>query len=417
MRILYLDCFSGISGDMLVGALCDLGADIGRLREELRKLSCGGEFDVDVRRERRGALEGAKFEVRPVEVHGHRHGHHHGHGHEGAEGPGPFVAGGEHGHGHRGFLEIRAMIEGSSLSAGVKSRAVSVFRRIAEAEGRAHGMPPDEVHFHEVGALDSIADIVAACVAMELLGVDDVWASEPQEGRGFVECAHGPLPIPVPAVVEILKGLPFSQTDEPHELITPTGAALFAEFVSRVTPWRGLRVERVGYGLGTRELRSRPNVLRAVLAAPDAAAEHDEVSVLESNLDDCPPEVIGDAIGRLLESGALDAYAAPVSMKKSRPGVLLGVLCRPEDAARLGEMVLRLTTAFGVRETRASRRVLRREWVDVPTPYGDVSVKVGFLGSERVQAMPEYESCRAVAEASGAPLRAVWEAAFAAARG
>ncbi len=220
----------------------------------------------------------------------------------------------------------------------------------------------------------------------------------------------------IDAHMEILKGLPFSQTDEPHELITPTGAALFAEFVSRVTPWRGLRVERVGYGLGTRELRSRPNVLRAVLAAPDAAAEHDEVSVLESNLDDCPPEVIGDAIGRLLEAGALDAYAAPVSMKKSRPGVLLGVLCRPEDAARLGEMVLRLTTAFGVRETRASRRVLRREWIDVPTPYGDVSVKVGFLGSDRVQAMPEYESCREVAEASGAPLRAVWEAAFAAAR-
>lgn len=412
MRILYLDCFSGISGDMLVGALCDLGAEIGRLREELGKLPCAGEFDVDLRRERRGALEGAKFEVRVVEAHGHghRHGHHHGHGDD----PGHH----DHGaHAHRGFREIRSMIEGSALSDFVKRRAVSVFRRIAEAEGRAHGMPPDEVHFHEVGALDSIADIVAACAAIEALGVDDVWASEPQEGRGFVECAHGALPVPVPAVVEILKGVPFSQTDEPHELITPTGAALFAEFVSRITPWRGLRVERVGYGLGTRELRSRPNVLRAALAAPDSTAEHDEVSVLESNLDDCPPEVVGDAMGRLLEAGALDVYAAPVSMKKSRPGVLLGVLCRPEDAARLGEMILRLTTAFGVRETRAWRRVLRREWIEVSTPYGDVSVKVGFLGAERVQAAPEYESCRKAAEASGAPLRAVWEAALAAARG
>ncbi|MCC6352827.1 MAG: nickel pincer cofactor biosynthesis protein LarC [Verrucomicrobiae bacterium] len=407
MRILYLDCFSGISGDMLVGALCDLGADIGRLREELGKLPCAGEFDIGLRRERRGALEGAKFEVRPVEAHGHHHGH--GHGDEGGHHP-------HGGHAHRGFREIRAMIEGSALGDLVKRRAVAVFGRIAEAEGRAHGMPPDEVHFHEVGALDSIADIVAACAAIELLGVNDVWASEPQEGRGFVECAHGALPIPVPAVVEILKGVPFNQTDEPHELITPTGAALFAEFVSRITPWRGLRVERVGYGLGTRELRSRPNVLRAALAVPDSASEHDEVSVLESNLDDCPPEVVGDAMGRLLEAGALDVYASPVSMKKSRPGVLLGVICRPEDAARLGEMVLRQTTAFGVRETRASRRVLRREWIDVPTPYGDVSVKVGFLGAERVQAAPEYESCRRVAEASGVPLRAVWEAALAAAR-
>ncbi|HPA20582.1 MAG TPA: nickel pincer cofactor biosynthesis protein LarC [Verrucomicrobiae bacterium] len=411
MRILYLDCFSGISGDMFVGALCDLGVEVGTLRAELGKLSCAGEFDIELRRERRGALEGAKFEVIPIEAHRHGHGHHEhgGHGHE--------AHGGEGGHGHRGFDEIRGMIQGAALSEFVKERAVSVFRRIAEAEGRAHGMSPEEVHFHEVGALDSIADIVAACVAIEALGVDDIWASEPQEGRGFVECAHGALPVPVPAVVEILKGVPFTQTDEPHELITPTGAALYAEFVSRVTPWRGLRVERVGYGLGTRELRSRPNVLRAALAVPDSAAEHDEVSILESNLDDCPPEVVGDAMGRLFEAGALDVYAAPVSMKKSRPGVLLGVLCRPEDAARLGEMVLRLTTAFGVRETRASRRVLRREWIDVATPYGDVSVKIGFLGAERVQAAPEYESCRKVAEASGAPLRAVWEAALAAARG
>lgn len=413
MRILYLDCFSGISGDMFVGALCDLGADIEGIRRELSKLSCSGEFDIGIRRERRGALEGVKFDVSVLDDHGHGHHGHHEHHHE-SEG---HAGGGEGGHHeHRGFAEIRKMIEGAGLSAFVRERSIAVFRRIAEAEGRVHGMPIEAVHFHEVGALDSIADIVAACVAVEDLGVDDVWASEPQEGRGFIECAHGALPVPVPAVLEILKGIPFSQTNEPHELITPTGAALFAEFVSRVTPWSGLRIERIGYGLGTRELKSRPNVLRAVLAAPDRAAEHDEISVLESNLDDCPPEVVGDAMGRLFEAGALDVYAAPVSMKKSRPGVLLGVLCRPEDASRLGEMVLRLTTAFGVRETRASRRVLRREWIDVTTQYGNVSVKVGFLGAERVQAAPEYESCRKVAEASGAPLRAVWEAALAAAR-
>lgn len=413
MRILYLDCFSGISGDMFVGALCDLGADIDHIRAELSKLPCAGEFDVGARRELRGALEGVKFDV-AVEA-DHRHGHHHGHEHHEHHGHGGHCE--ESAHAHRGFAEIREMIESSSLSSFVRAKSVAVFRRIAEAEGRVHGKPADAVQFHEVGALDSIADIVAACVAFEALSIDDVWASEPQEGRGFIECAHGALPIPVPAVLEIMKGIPFAQTEEPHELITPTGAALFAEFVSRVTAWNGLRIERIGYGLGTRELKSRPNVLRAVIAAPDPAAERDEVSVLESNLDDCPPEVVGDAMGRLFEAGALDVYAAPVSMKKSRPGVLLGVLCRPDDAGRLGEMILRLTTAFGVRETRASRRVLRREWIEVSTPYGNVSVKVGFLGAERVQTAPEYESCRKVAEASGAPLRAVWEAALAAARG
>lgn len=405
MKILYLDCFSGISGDMLVGALCDLGAGVEMLRAELAKLPCAGEFGISAEKGHRGALSGTKFRVEEK-----GHGHHGAHGHA------------DHGHGeghhhHRGFREIRRMIEESALSGFVKARAVSVFRRIAEAEGLAHGLPPEEVHFHEVGALDSIADIVAACAGIEALGVDEVWASAPQEGRGFVTCAHGPLPIPVPAVVHILRGIAFDQTDEPHEMITPTGAALLAEFAARITPWRGLRVDRAGYGLGTRELKSRPNVLRAVLASAEGGAEHDEVAVLESNLDDCPPEVIGDAIGRLLDAGALDAFTVPVSMKKSRPGILLGVLCRTDDAARLGEMILRLTTAFGVRETRASRRILRREWKSVSTPFGEISVKLGFLGAERVQAAPEFESCRRAAEAACVPVRVVWEAALAATRG
>jgi hypothetical protein len=306
------------------------------------------------------------------------------------------------------------MLEGSALGERVKARALGVFRRIAEAEAKVHGMPVDAVHFHEVGAIDSIVDIVAACVALELLGVDAVWASVPQEGCGFVDCAHGRFPIPATATVEILRGFAFEQTSEPHELITPTGAAIYAEWVSRVTPWSGLRVERLGYGLGRRSLHSRPNVLRAAVAQV-AEGGVDDVVVIETNLDDLTPEMLADAQQRLLADGALDAHVVPCTMKKGRAGFVLSVLARPEDAERLAERMLQETTAFGVRMYRASRRVLTREWIEVATPHGSVRVKIGRLNGRGIQASPEFEDCRRAAESAGVPVREVIRAAMLAA--
>lgn len=313
------------------------------------------------------------------------------------------------------------MIEASHCSPWVKTKALAVFRRIAVAEGKIHGCPPERVHFHEVGAVDSIVDIVGACVALEALGQPRLWASRVVDGTGWVDCAHGRFPIPAPATLEILaaRGVAVAQCEEPHELITPTGAALLAEFAESFGPLPGLRVERIGYGLGQREHRTRPNVVRAILGeaeAPVAAAAHDwetdTVAVLETNLDDINPEILGQFVEQCLAAGALDVFHTPVVMKKGRPGVVLTVLCPPATADRFTELVLRETSAFGVRRTLAERRKLRREFRQVQTAQGPVRVKLGRLDGRIVQAAPEFESCRAVAAASHVPLKAVYAAAL-----
>ena len=429
MKTLYLDVFSGISGDMFLGALLDLGVPFDQLRSELRKLKVEG-YHLHAAKGEKAHIQGTKLDVHlehdhhheHEEVHHHHHEHHdhgdgHSHDHRHEHG------GHTHEHGHheehehgRNFAEIKELIAASALSDWVKQKAISVFYRIAVAEGKIHGHPPERVHFHEVGAVDSIVDIVGACIALELLGRPQVESSVLVEGTGWINCAHGRFPVPAPATLEILSArkVPIQQCDEPHELITPTGAALLAEFATRFGPIDGLAAVKVGYGLGTRDNKTRPNVLRALLCEAAATAhdwETDTVCVLQTNLDDMNAEILGRIVDLALKEGALDVFHTPIYMKKNRPGVLFTLLCSSTDADKFSEMILRETSAFGVRRHLAERRKLQREFRSVKTPLGDVAVKLGKLDGAIVQIAPEYESCRKLAEQSGAPLKSIYEAA------
>jgi len=420
MKTLYLDLISGISGDMFVAALIDLGIEARQLEQELKKLRLDG-YHLHITRGRKGSLEGVRFDVHLASDHDHGEpphapGHTHSHGHAHAH---------EHG---RTFTKIRQLIAESQLSDWVKEKAVAVFQRIAVAEGRVHGLPPDQVSFHEVGAVDSIIDITGACIALEMLGKPRVMASPVVEGTGWIDCAHGRLPIPAPATLAILgaRGIPLSQCDEPNELVTPTGAALLAELVDDFGPMQGVVAERIGYGLGARDNRTRPNVLRAVLGeskpekqgpgqVPATAAhdwETDTIAVLETNLDDINAEILGNFMEKALAAGALDVFHTPIQMKKNRPGVLLTVLCAESDADKFSELLVRETSTFGIRCYAAERRKLRREFVTVPTPHGAVTVKVGRLDGKVLQAAPEFESCRKLAEQANVPLKEIYEAAL-----
>lgn len=406
MKTLYFDLFSGISGDMFLGALIDLGVDASRLERELKKLPLGG-WHLKVSRQINGGIAGVKFEVMTNES-------------DTPRSPSPP---------HRTFAEIKRLIARSRLSLWARQKSVAVFQRIAEAEGKIHGVPSERVHFHEIGAVDSIVDIVGACVALEQLGKPRVLASPVIEGIGWIDCAHGRLPVPAPATLAILgaRGVGVTQCDEPHELVTPTGAALLAEFAERFGPMNDFVAEKIGFGLGTRENQTRPNVLRAILGEEHRAArarksaalsaatpewETDTIAVLETNLDDCSGEILGAFVKTALAAGALDVFHTPIQMKKNRPGVLLTVLCAEDEADRFSEMMLRETTAFGVRKTIAERRKLRRNFVEVKTPFGNVTVKIGRLGGKVIQVAPEFESCRERAARAGIPLKQIYAAAF-----
>jgi pyridinium-3,5-bisthiocarboxylic acid mononucleotide nickel chelatase len=406
MKTLYLDLFSGISGDMFVGALIDLGADAQKLERELRKLKLDG-YHLHVARKQKSGIEGVKLDVHLADAHGHEHPHRRGHHHGG----------------NRTFVEIKKLITTSKLSPWAKTKSVAVFKRIAEAEGKIHGLPPERVHFHEIGAVDSIVDIAGACVALELLGKPLVLASAVIEGVGWVDCAHGRFPVPAPATLAILgaRGIGVTQCDEPHELVTPTGAALLAEFAEGFGPMQNLVAEKIGFGLGTRENKTRPNVLRAVLGkisevqSPKSKTtqdwETDRVAVLETNLDDVSSELLGHFIETALAAGALDVFYTPIQMKKNRPGVVLTVLCQEPEADKFSGMILRETSAFGLRRTIAERRKLRREFTEVKTPFGKVKVKLGKFDGKVVQAAPEFESCKKLAIRAKIPLKQVYEAA------
>lgn len=432
MKTLYLDIFSGISGDMFLGAMIDLGVDFDALEKELQKLKLEG-YTLSANRRQKCAIDGVKFDVHLMcggegdhdhshsHEHSHEHSHTHDHGHDHSH---EHSHGGGEGHGHsRNFAQISEMIHASTLSDWVKEKSVAVFQRVANAEGKIHGMPPFEVHFHEVGAVDSIVDIVGGCIALELLGKPRVRSGPVIEGTGFIMCAHGRFPIPAPATLNILaeRGVAITQCDEPNELITPTGAALIAEFAVDFGPLQNLTPEKVAFGLGTRDCQTRPNVLRAVLGEETASTsgndwETDTIVVLDTNLDDISSEVLGDFVERALKAGALDVVHTPIQMKKNRPGVQLSVLCAEGDADQFCEMILRETSAFGVRRTLTERRKLQREIKTVTTPHGEVTVKLGKLNGEIVQVAPEYESCRAIAAKADVPLKAVYDAAVAAAR-
>jgi uncharacterized protein (TIGR00299 family) protein len=459
VKTLYLDIFSGISGDMFLGAMIDLGVDFNALETELRKLRLD-DYHLHVSRDSRGAIAGVKFDVHeahshehahthagseghhhshdeeahehddhahehyhpvlkaaapPIEHHSHDEAHEHGHSHEHDHGHGHHEP--EHAHG-RTFAEIRDLIQSSQLSTWVKCRSVSVFERIARAEGKIHGKPPEEVHFHEVGAIDSIVDIVGGCVALEMLGKPRVLAGRVTEGYGWVQCAHGRFPIPAPATLAIFaeRAIPISQSDEPHELVTPTGAALLAEFAESFDLLRDFTPERIGFGLGGRENKTRPNVLRAILGISSISGTGndwgiDRIAVLESNLDDTNGEILGHFVEKAFAAGALDVFHTPVQMKKNRPGVLLSVLCEIGAIDSFSELILRETTALGVRHSVVERRKLKREQRKVKTEFGEITVKIGTLNGKVIQIAPEYESCRSIATAAGVPIKEIYAAA------
>lgn len=430
MKTLYLDIFSGISGDMFLGALLDLGVPFDKLERELAQLQLG-DFHLHAARKHKSSIEGVKVDVHAHDHsehdHDHEHPHDHHHTHESSHDhhlhdvhEHDHEHSHEHAHG-RTFREIREMIHRSQFSPWVKEKAVAIFSRIARAEGRIHGQPADQVHFHEVGAVDSIVDILGACVGLEILGKPRVLAAPVTEGTGFIQCAHGRFPIPAPATIAILaeRGIPISQCDEPHELVTPTGAAILAEFVEEFGPMRSLAPEKIGYGLGERDNKTRPNVLRAILGQASVSAsgqdwESDEIAVLETNLDDINSEILGYLVEKALTEGALDAFHTPIQMKKNRPGVLLTILCTTADQDRFTELMLRETTALGVRRSIADRRKLKREVLRVKTKYGEVEVKLGKLNGQSVQASPEFESCRKLAETTSTPLKDIYAAAISA---
>ena len=443
MKILYLDIFSGIAGDMFIAASLDLGVDAHKLERELKKLKLDG-WHLHIARGQKSAISGVKFDVHLAHTHdhahaheGHEHSHEHGHHHEHHHHDHPHDHSHEHHHNHsheehhhegqRNFSEIKKIISRSKLSAWVKQKSVAVFQRIADAEGKIHGLPPNEVHFHEVGAVDSIVDIVGAAIALELLGKPRVLASPVVEGTGWIDCAHGKFPVPAPATLAILgaRGIGLTQCNEPHELVTPTGAALLAEFVESFGAMENLVAEKIGFGLGTRDNKTRPNVLRAVLGTQSKVQnpkskvtqigldwETDRVAVLETNLDDCTGEILGAFVETALDAGALDVFYTPIQMKKNRPGVLLTILCAEADAEKYSELILRETTAFGVRKTIAERRKLVREFAEVKTPFGKVTVKIGRFGGRVVQTAPEFESAKKLAAKAGASLKQVFEAAL-----
>jgi uncharacterized protein (TIGR00299 family) protein len=435
MRILYLDCFSGISGDMFVGALTDLGVAPSVFEWELSKITLEDHHLHFERQERKG-IAGVKFGVHPGAVHvhsehehhedhDHDHGdHHHGHHHH-ADGNSPNQS--SRGHTadehtadgqehvptlHRAYRDIVQLINESELSDFTKTHSLGVFRRLAVAEAKIHGCPIDDVHFHEVGALDSIVDIVLACVGIETLAVGEIHFSQLVDGQGSIHCAHGEYPIPSPATLEILSGLPLSQIAVPFELITPTGAALVAEFQSSVGNLPLIRSVKTGYGLGRRDLPERANVLRAILGEKIVSSAPERLVEVQATIDDMTPELLGAAIEKIREAGAMEAFFSSVQMKKSRPGILLTALCQPDQLAEIQEIILRHTSTFGVRYREVDRLALDRRFVSVATSYGPLRIKLGILSGEVIQVAPEFEDCRKAAERAGVAIKAVYDAAL-----
>lgn len=378
MRVAYFDCFSGAAGDMIVGALLDAGADFAALRDRLSRLPVTG-YELSADRVKKQGLAATKFDV--------------------------AVAAGSHLHRH--LKDIVKIIESAGVGKRVQESALRVFGRLAEAEAAVHNCAVEKVHFHEVGAVDAIVDIVGACACIELLGIERVECSPIAVGSGTVRCEHGELPVPAPATANLLRGVPIAACDEKGELATPTGAAILTTLAAAFGPVPAMRVSAIGYGAGTRDGARRPNVLRVLVGETDAAAEADEIIVLETNLDDATGETVGHALDRLLASGALDAFVVPIQMKKGRPGVILTALSAPADAGRLETIIFEETGTFGVRRRTAARTTLSRTVETVDTEYGPIRVKVGSRAGREMVASPEFEDCRTAAAAHQAPLREV----------
>lgn len=378
--ICYFDAFSGISGDMTVGALLDAGAPSEAVLAALESLQTGASFEVE--KVRRAGLAASKFRVHlSAEPQKHRH-----------------------------LPHILKIIERASISPRAQQNASVVFQRLGEAEAQVHGVPIEKVHFHEVGAADSIADIVGACVALDLLDVDEVVSSAINVGSGTVNTEHGVLPVPAPATANLLAGKPIYARGPAMELTTPTGAAIAAALASHFGAMPAMRISSIGHGAGDRDFKESPNVLRVLIGERTGSPESTVVSVIEANIDDSSPQVLGHALERLMEAGALDASLSPLQMKKNRPGSLLRVIARPQDQEALAQLIFAETSTLGLRISSAERRIEERRFVEVDTPYGKIRVKV----SGRGHFAPEYEDCRAIAAKTGTPLPELLAAAQAA---
>ncbi len=441
MRIAYLDCFSGISGDMFLGALVDAGVSPKLLEETVAALDIGARLEIS--RVVRGGIAGTKVDVYahgekdlPREVfqqqkhdhshedgashrHSHEDHHHHSQGAETGHEPSQQPRAGapaphEHEHG-RDLAEIRQIIDHAAISGKAKAVAVRIFEALGAAEAEIHNTSIDRVHFHEVGAVDAMVDIVCAAAGAEALGVDEWVCSPLNVGGGTVKCAHGILPVPAPATLKLLKDAPVYSSGPQVELVTPTGAAIVKALATGFGAFPAMRVEKSGYGAGTRDFQGHPNLLRLTVGeSVEAVGAHitrETISVLEANLDDLSPQVLAYAAEKLLAEGALDVFSIPVQMKKGRPGALLTVLCKPEHAEQLTKLIFAETTTLGVRRRDEQRQTLARRWETVQTSWGDVRIKIASMNGSISNYAPEYEDCRALAEAHRIPLKTVLEEA------
>ena len=440
MRIAYLECFSGISGDMFLGALVDAGVPPRLLEETVAALGVGARLEIsrvvrsgiaatkvdvwvegekDLPREEYWAKQDVANAASPTNApseHGHHHNHEHHHEHEVS--PKAESATHEHPHEHshgRGLTEIRGVIGHSGISDRAKKTAIAIFEALGAAEAKIHATSIEKVHFHEVGAVDAMVDIVCAAVGAEALGVDEIICSPLNVGGGSVKCAHGTFPVPAPATVELLKDAPVYSSGVQAELVTPTGAAIVKTLAKRFAAFPEMKIEKSGYGAGSREFAGHPNVVRltigeaaSVLASKTAS---ETITVLEANLDDLNPQVFGYVMDRLLEEGAMDSFGMPVQMKKNRPGTLLTVLCKPEDAPKLTQLIFTETTTLGVRRRDEVRQTLARRWESVRTQWGDVRIKIASMNGTVTNYAPEFEDCRRIAAEHRVPLKMVMQEA------
>jgi uncharacterized protein (TIGR00299 family) protein len=433
MRIAYLECFSGMSGDMFLGALVDAGVPASVLENTVAALNVGARLEIS--RVLRSGISATKVDVwahgekdlpreeywkrEAAGSHSHApgqsskehlsaHDEHHAHEHQHHDHQHPH----EHGHGSRGLKQIRQIIASAGISETSKKSATAIFEALGAAEAKIHDASVDEIHFHEVGAVDAIVDIVCAAVGAEALGVEQIICSPLNVGGGTVKCAHGTFPVPAPATVELLHGAPVYSSDLQVELVTPTGAAIVKTLAARFAAFPQMKIEKSGYGAGSRDFPGHPNVVRIVIgesAMSEFAAKTatETVTVLEANLDDLNPQVFGYVMDRLLAEGALDVFGMPVQMKKNRPGTLLTVLCKPEDAVKLSQLIFTETTTLGVRRREEIRHTLARRWENVDTRWGQVRIKIASMNGTITNYSPEYEDCRRIAAEHHVPLKTV----------
>lgn len=393
MKILYYDCFTGISGDMNLGSLIDLGVPLDHIVRELNKIELKG-YDIQVEKSIKNGISGTLVKVQINNKHNEQSKHDHGHGHHH-----------NHEHNHRTFTIIKKLINSSTLSESIKKNSIGVFELIARAEGKIHNKPVEEVHFHEVGAIDSVVDIVSAAVCIDYLKPDKIMASTVELGSGFVECAHGTFPVPAPATMEILKDIPTHIGGTDKETTTPTGAAILAHFVDEFSDVTNFKTERIGYGLGYYDLKI-PNVLRTYWAEAESKSEllTAQARMIECNIDDMSPEYYDYLINKIISAGAQDVFLTPIIMKKSRPANKLSILAPPEKEDSIIDIVLNETTTIGVRKYTVDKTMLDRKTEIVKTPYGDIRVKIAYKGEQLIKYKAEYDDCRQLAEKLNVPV-------------